>query len=255
MKGSFLKEFGSAFLFFVLLTLPFYVWNIDIGLQQLFWNGGEWMFRDLPVWRFLYDYGPALAFAASAGCLVLWLLSFAVSSLRSRRREFAFVFLLMIVGPGLFVNAVFKEYWGRPRPREIVQFDGGRAYVPPLVMGEFVSSRKYEKMLESSRGGVEWDILRNLYALKGRYNSFPNGHASVGFFMMFPYFLYRRSNRTAAMTWLGAGTFYGILMGVGRMAQGGHFASDTLWAGAMIYLSGLVLCYLLRICSREEEDT
>ncbi|RNA66435.1 hypothetical protein CR163_000565, partial [Prosthecochloris sp. ZM_2] len=191
MKKAFLKEFGMVLLFFLALTLPFYLWDIDIRLQELLWDGGEWRYRDYPLWRFLYDYGPLPAFVSSIGALVLWVLSFFVVSLRTRRREFAFVFLLMIVGPGLFVNAIFKEYWGRPRPREIVQFDGARAYVPPLVLGEFVVSRKYEKMLESEQGAVEWDMLRNLYAFKGRYNSFPNGHASVGFFMIFPYFLYR----------------------------------------------------------------
>ncbi len=250
MKRGFFAEFLSAFLFMVLLTVPFYVWDIDLRLQGLFWSEGEWIYRDQSLWLLLYDFGPVLAFTASIGAFLLWLLSFVFGGLRRRRREYAFVFLLMIVGPGLLVNAVFKEYWGRPRPREIVQFDGSRAYVPPLVKGEFVSSRKYEKMLESSRGAVEWDLLRNLYALKGRYNSFPNGHASVGFFMMFPYFLYRHRNRVLAMAWLGGGIFYGMLMGVGRMAQGGHFASDTLWAGAFIYLSGLLLSYWLNIGKR-----
>ncbi len=248
MKRVFILEFVAAFLFFVLLTVPFYIWNLDMLLQELFWHNGEWIFRDEPLWNFLYDYGPAAAFSATIGAFLLWLLSFMSAELRSRRSEFAFVFLLMIVGPGLFVNALFKEYWGRPRPREIVEFNGGTNYVPPLMMGEFVRSLKYEKMLESNNGAVEWDILRNLYAIKGRYNSFPNGHASVGFFMMFPYFLYRHRNRLVALFWLGGGVFFGTLMGVGRMAQGGHFASDTLWAGAMIYLSALLLCFLLKVC-------
>ncbi|RNA64165.1 phosphatase PAP2 family protein [Prosthecochloris sp. ZM_2] len=84
-----------------------------------------------------------------------------------------------------------------------------------------------------------------------RYNSFPNGHASVGFFMIFPYFLYRNRHRLVALTWLGGGMAYGTLMGVGRMAQGGHFASDTLWAAAFICLSGVMLCHWLDICNGE----
>jgi len=34
-------------------------------------------------------------------------------------------------------------------------------------------------------------------------------------------------------------------MGLGRMIQGGHFASDVIWAGGLIYLIGLILYYLL----------
>lgn len=49
------------------------------------------------------------------------------------------------------------------------------------------------------------------------------------------------------MVWLVGGSCYGILMGIGRMAQGGHFASDTLWAFAIVYLTGLALSYALRI--------
>ena len=40
---------------------------------------------------------------------------------------------------------------------------------------------------------------------------------------------------------------YGILMGVARMAQGGHFPSDVLWAWGMVYLVGVALYYLLRM--------
>jgi len=36
-------------------------------------------------------------------------------------------------------------------------------------------------------------------------------------------------------------------MGVARMVQGGHFPSDVLWAGGMVYLVGLSLYYLLRL--------
>ena len=251
MKSNFLREFAISLVFFLLLTAPFLIWDIDIAFQKMLYSDGEWVFRNQALWVFLYDYGPALAMIVSAIALLLWFVSTFTGFQKTNRRVFAFIALLMVLGPGLLVNAIFKEYWGRPRPREIVEFGGQRAFVPPLVKGEFVSSRKYEKMLESSQGAVEWDILRNLYRIKGKYNSFPNGHASVGFFMIFPYFLYRHRKKVLAMTWLAGGSCYGILMGVGRMAQGGHFASDFLWSGAMVYLVGLGLYYALRIYERD----
>jgi membrane-associated PAP2 superfamily phosphatase len=30
-------------------------------------------------------------------------------------------------------------------------------------------------------------------------------------------------------------------MGLGRMIQGGHFASDVLWSAGFIYIGGLIL--------------
>ena len=251
MNNSFFREFTFSLAFFVLLTVPFLIWDIDISLQKLLYSDGEWVFKNHVFWVYLYDYGPAPALIISSAALLFWLVSFFTGFQKINRRVFAFVALLMVFGPGLLVNAIFKEYWGRPRPREIVEFGGQRAFVPPLVKGEFVSSRKYEKMLESSQGAVEWDILRNLYRIKGKYNSFPNGHASVGFFMMFPYFLYRYRKRGLAMVWLVGGSCYGILMGIGRMAQGGHFASDFIWSGAMVYLVGLALFYALRIYDQD----
>ena len=251
MKNNFFREFAVSLAFFVLLTAPFLVWDIDIALQQLLYSDGEWVFRKHALWVFLYDYGPAPAMIVSVIALLLWFISTFTGFQKQNRRVFAFIALLMVLGPGLLVNAVFKEYWGRPRPREIVEFGGQRAFVPPLVKGEFVSSRKYEKMLESSQGAVEWDILRNVYRIKGKYNSFPNGHASVGFFMIFPYFIYRHRKKVLAMVWLAGGTCYGVLMGVGRMAQGGHFASDFLWSCAMVYLVGIVLYYALRMAEQD----
>ncbi len=246
---GFIRDFIVSLSFFLLLTIPFWLWDIDISMQRFFFTDGEWSSHSF--WLFLYNYGPAPAMIVSVLALLFWFIATFTGYQRCNRRVFAFISLLMILGPGLVINAIFKEYWGRPRPRQIIEFGGQREHVPPLVMGEFVAMERYEKMLESSRGAAEWDILRNLYHLKGKYNSFPNGHASAGFFMMFPYFIYRHRSRVVAFAWLLGGSSFGLLMGVGRMAQGGHFASDTLWAGAMVYLTGTVLYHVLHL--RETE--
>jgi hypothetical protein len=35
-----------------------------------------------------------------------------------------FILLSVILGPGLLVNLVFKDHWGRPRPRQVVALGG-----------------------------------------------------------------------------------------------------------------------------------
>lgn len=41
------------------------------------------------------------------------------------------------------------------------------------------------------------------------------------------------------------GLLYGLIVGLGRVAQGRHFASDVLWAAAVVYFAGCALDYLL----------
>ncbi len=41
----------------------------------------------------------------------------------------SFLALLYILGPGVLVNLLFKEHWGRPRPVNIVEFGGTQQYV------------------------------------------------------------------------------------------------------------------------------
>ncbi|MFL6232295.1 MAG: phosphatase PAP2 family protein, partial [Thermoanaerobaculia bacterium] len=101
------------------------------------------------------------------------------------------------------VNAVFKDHWGRPRPRDIVEFGGPSHYRPaPLPGGE---------------GGA----------------SFPCGHCSVGFLFAAGWWVWKR--RRAARAWgsLALGLAAGFALGLGRMAAGGHFLSDVVWSALL----------------------
>jgi membrane-associated PAP2 superfamily phosphatase len=59
------------------------------------------------------------------------------------------------------------------------------------------------------------------------------------------FFLYRRQERWAA-AFLLLGIAAGAIMGVTRMAAGGHFVSDIIWAGAIVYFTGLTLAAIFR---------
>jgi membrane-associated PAP2 superfamily phosphatase len=122
----------------------------------------------------------------------------------------------MVIGPGIIVNDVFKENWGRPRPRDLVEFGGDRAYVKPWIK----SSKEM--------GG-----------------SFASGHAATGFYLLTPYFLVRARRKAAAAGLVAVGLAYGTVVGLARVAQGAHFLSDVLWALGFVYLTGLALFYLM----------
>ena len=205
-----------------LLTLLFRVTDLDLRLQSLFFIRGEgWIYGEGNPWLFLYDYGTLPAVVLAAASFVLFIASFRLPRVLPYRRETLFLVLLLIIGPGLVVNVIFKDHWGRPRPREIETFSGQERFLPA------------------------WDK-----GLSGSGKSFPSGHASMGFYLFSPYFLLRGTSRKRtgwSLFFLFLGLGYGTLMGVGRMIQGGHFASDVIWSAGFVYLCGWGLCRLLRL--------
>src|SRR5512134_507936 len=49
-------------------------------------------------------------------------------------RKVAYLFLVLSLGTGVVVNGVFKEEFGRARPREIVEFGGSKQFTPAFVI-------------------------------------------------------------------------------------------------------------------------
>lgn len=196
------------------ITLLISWWGLDIPVSGQFYrdNGGWYLAQDFP-WRFLYRYGPLPGLLLGIGGLLLLLASMIVNSLRRHWKIGAFLLLFLALGPGLLVNTFFKDNWGRPRPRQVVEFNGPYEYRAVYQPGPKA----------------------------GHLTSFPCGHASIGFFVIAPYFFLRRSHRRSALAFLVGGSLYGGLMGIARIAQGGHFLSDVIWAWGMVYLVGYLL--------------
>lgn len=188
----------------------------DLRLSSLFCIGGKWPVGDLWPWHALYTLDRIPALIVGLGGLVAVLSGLLYQKRRSWIRPGLFLVILLALGPGLVVNTIFKDYWGRPRPREIVQFGGKKEFLDPWQKG---------------------------VAHAGR--SFPSGHSSAAFYLTAPFFVYRRKNARIARMWLAGGLGFGLVMSVARIAQGGHFLSDTLWAWGMIHLIAVALYYVL----------
>jgi membrane-associated PAP2 superfamily phosphatase len=123
-----------------------------------------------------------------------------------------FFALLLIVGPGILVNCVFKPYWSRPRPHATTEFGGPRAFLPVW-----------------QRGFGDED------------SSFPSGHAATAFYLMAPAFVCYRRRPWLAAGFLLFGIASGVVVGLARIVAGGHFPSDVLWAGGIVYFTALAL--------------
>lgn len=213
----FLFEFVLPLLVLLLLTLVFRCTDLDLQVSQFFWRPEDgWWLKDFWLCSLLYERGMVPGSLIALGGLVGLVLGVKWSKVHRHWRSCLFLLLLLAIGPGLLVNSIFKEHWGRTRPVHVIELGGTEPFLTVWERG--------------SGGG----------------KSFPSGHASIGFYVMAPYFILRRRRRRMAQAFLIGGGLYGVLMGFGRIAQGGHFLSDVLWAWGMVYFSGLLLCYFLQ---------
>ena len=210
---------SAAVLAFLVVFTALIAWTgADLAISTPFYIEGKWPIGYLFPWQALYRLDRIPAFTLALFGLTACAASFFRQDLRHWRRTGAFLVLLLALGPGLMVNAVFKDHWGRPRPRDIVQFGGQKQFLQPWQRGE-----------------------------DGKGRSFPSGHASAAFYMTAPFFIYRRSNKRLARIWLAGGLVFGVLMSIARITQGGHFLSDNLWSWGMVHLTAVVLYYCMSL--------
>jgi membrane-associated PAP2 superfamily phosphatase len=199
---------------FVLLSLLFQFvdWDRQAALhyfdQTPAWPGQRWVWADL-----LYRFGepPAVIVGALGG--LGFAVSFASDRFRGWRGPGLFLFVLLLLGPGLLVNGLGKALAGRPRPFETLGFGGLWGFAPPFHFGT-----------------------------AGRGLSFLSGHAASAWYFLGLLFLLKGFWRGLAL--VGALSF-GAAMSLARVAQGAHWVSDTVLAGAAIFTLAAALSPLI----------
>jgi membrane-associated PAP2 superfamily phosphatase len=172
----------------------------------------HWPMMQVYPWKALYDWGVYPGWILGCTGLLVWIVSFWRPKLERWRDEGLFYFLVLLLGPGLLVNGILKPYWGRPRPNAIVSFGGQREFLPVWQWGQGQDEA-----------------------------SFPSGHASMGFYLMVPAFVYYRRRPRLALGFLLFGLFSGGFIGLARIVAGGHFPSDVLWAGGFVYFTAMLV--------------
>ncbi|HWE21802.1 MAG TPA: phosphatase PAP2 family protein [Hyphomicrobiaceae bacterium] len=130
------------------------------------------------------------------------------------KTQWLYLAACLAAGPGLIANLVLKDNWGRARPSQITEFGGAKAFSPPLVPVN--------------------QCPRNC--------SFVSGEASSTYvtFYAAAALVPQWSIALAAL-----GTAGGLATGLVRMAQGGHFLSDVVFAGVFMALTVLALRALM----------
>lgn len=202
--------------------------NLDVELASSFYvpveQGTSWPQREAPLWKFFYHAIPWFTGGLAAAALAMLIRGTMRPEKRRLRLYGLFIFMSVIFGPGIVVNAVFKDHWGRPRPRHTIQFGGNVEHRPFYLPGE-----------------------------RGKGKSFPCGHSSVGFAFIVLAFLFRRKRPLLAAGIAAACFVFGMLVGIGRMAAGAHYFSDVLMSAVMPwFVAWLVYYFVLRIPERED---
>ncbi|MDX2469556.1 MAG: phosphatase PAP2 family protein [SAR324 cluster bacterium] len=209
-------------LFFV--SLIFHIFRLDPKFSALFFDADlGWMHGKKQPWLWLFEWGTLPGIFLTLASLVGWFLSYFIEQIRSYRRYFLLVFLTAIIGGGIIVNGLLKDYWGRPRPTQTIEFNG---------------LWDYRQVCEPGT--------------PGRGKSFPCGHCTMGYLFTILLF-FRRKNKWIAYLGGGFGVVYGIMISAARILQGGHFLQDTIWSLGILWLTAVTLHYFI-IKAEETKD-
>ena len=199
-------------------AVVFSLWpQIDLYLSGMAYEAGSgFVGNRYLVIRVIYDSARWLTIAALLLGLGLLLGSF-VKGWRGpwpRRGIGAFLLLSLLLGPGLMVNSVLKEYWGRARPHQVVDFGGSKPFTPALQPAA--------------------NCERNC--------SFVSGHSAIGFWWL------ALGLAWPAWRWraLLLGVVLGGMLGLTRIMQGGHFTSDVVFSFLVVWGTAELLAWIFR---------
>ena len=120
-------------------------------------------------------------------------------------RAALFLALTMALGPGILTNVILKDHWGRARPIDVTEFGGTYHFTP------------------------WWDPRGDCPA----NCSFVAGEPSSAFWTLAPAALAPPQWRLLAY---GGALVFGGAVGLLRIGAGGHFFTDVVFAGVLIFL-------------------
>ena len=192
----------------VLAALVFVTWpDLDLTAASAFALGGGRFVGQTPLGnavRQLFYGVPFLVFGlmlvAYGGRRLGWPVAWGPSG-----AGLLFMAASLALGPGLLVNGILKDHSHRPRPYQVTTFGGDAPFVP-------------------------------FYRFDGacrRNCSFVSGEGATAFWTMAPALLAPPAWRPLA---LAAAVLFGTAASLLRMAFGGHFLSDTVFAAVLTWL-------------------
>jgi lipid A 4'-phosphatase len=195
--------------------------NLDLATAGLFYQPRERFF--LAAWwpvRFVEEVIPWTT--RLIGVIAIfgagWLIFTGRPFWRLDRKALIFIVAATALGPGLLVNTVLKDHWGRARPSQVVEFGGAHHFTPAPLPAD--------------------QCERNC--------AFVSGHAALGFSLVSFAFLLPPGRKRIAGVAVALG--FGSVVGLARMASGGHFLSDVVFAGLIAVAVSWLLYRWIVVC-------
>ncbi len=182
---------------------------LDKKLASYYYVKGS--FNPTGFHNFMFSYAVIPTLILGFLSFPFYILSFVEDSFKSWRKPSLVLLLTMAIGAGFIVHTLLKDHWGRPRPKQVIEYGGKQPFLP------YYQPNFHQP--EPSR-------------------SFPCGHCTMGFYFFAPALLLRRYGRSSlSLIMLLFALIFGALMGWARIAQGGHFFSDVLMTGLIMWLT------------------
>lgn len=215
-----------------LIHLVFAVWpTLDIAVSKAFVqpDGSFWLANSvfaeelrMPIWL------------ASVGVACVAAVMLCISLLRGQKTEtgwrlWAFVTSTYVLGPGLLVNVLLKQNWGRARPVTVEAFGGTKLFTPPFeIAGQCVDNCSFVSG-EAASAAVMVIVLAVCF---GREIAKP----------------------WRGVVYVGLGAVFIIAAGM-RVASGRHFLSDVVFAGLFMLIIARLMYRAFKVTVPAEKGT
>lgn len=187
----------------VLTTVVFLVFpGIDPWFSGLFYIEGQgFPVSRLPAFTAFRDILRDLTWIVPVALVLALLVKLAIPWRKSlfALRDTLFILSTLAIGPGIVSNLIFKNNWGRPRPRMTDIFQGQFPFVGIWQITDYCQTNC----------------------------SFVSGEASTSVWLLTLAVLFPLAWRGTAIKVL---SVLGILLSLNRIAFGGHYLSDVLFA-------------------------
>ncbi|WP_425362650.1 phosphatase PAP2 family protein [Candidatus Tisiphia endosymbiont of Hybos culiciformis] len=208
--------YTNIFAFGIVLLLTLLFPSFDIDFSKLFYDSKDgFIYRDNNIVQLLFEIIPTLTKLLFIVTL-LYLLYLIVKHKTFNKLIISggfYIILSTAIGPGLLVNHIFKENFGRARPVQIKDFNGTKNFTRAF--------------------SVSNECVHNC--------SFSSGHAAMGYSLtslayIVPFIYFSRIYSISLI--------FGSLIGLSRILMGGHFLSDVLASCFVV----LIINHILYLC-------
>ncbi|NDB81957.1 MAG: phosphatase PAP2 family protein [Alphaproteobacteria bacterium] len=199
---------------FLVLTLLLFIFpELDIEITRLFFNENDgFVYSQNNLARALFTLAPQLAIAYGIVLIICIFINLILSSINRAALYFA-ILVSVLVSDGFIVNYCLKNHFGRARPKQIVEFGGDAIFSRAFIISDQCNTNC----------------------------SFSSGHAAGGFILSSSAFLIGQSYQAYAY-WISI--IFGLLVGLCRIMQGGHFPSDIFMSGFVVFITQYCVIFL-----------